>query len=99
MDGLGGDEMDAFENNVDAQELAIGFYGPEAERARGNDEGTDTSPAREFFALSSEDLLIGEQIVARRIEDRVKAGANDSRAPMNVSNVQQGPITDEDIGF
>ena len=62
----------AMENTVPATELTLGFYGPEADRAKGNNEGTRTVPRREFFALNATDLGIGEQAIAERLQIRAR---------------------------
>jgi hypothetical protein len=64
----------AFENSTPAHQLTIGFYGPEAERAKGNNEGAGKLPKREFFALSQEDLALSSAAVSERIFQRAKAG-------------------------
>jgi len=79
-----------------ATELNIGFYGPEWERAKGNNEGTATIPKREFFALNDQDLRIGEQGIAERMIARGNRTANPSQA---VADMQTGPITLDDVGF
>lgn len=64
-------EMAAFEQNQPATELALGFYGPEAARAKGNNEGIPGRlPKREFFALNDQDLMIGEQAIVERMSMR-----------------------------
>ncbi len=67
-------EINAFAQNQPNSEIRIGFYGEEADRARGNNEGTKKLPQRNFFALSQQDLdLIGEGIGKRMIL-RARAG-------------------------
>lgn len=75
--GLGneGDEFAAFEQNQPASQLILGFYGPEEDRARGNNEGTHTIPKREFFALNASDLAWGEKAIALRMEIRARRAA------------------------
>jgi hypothetical protein len=63
-------EMAAFEQNQPATELALGFYGPEAVRAKGQNEGNSRTPKREFFALNDQDLMIGEQAIVERMSMR-----------------------------
>jgi hypothetical protein len=76
MDGLNfGSEFSAFESSTPCDLLTIGFYGPEAERARGHNEGTSHLPKREFFALNSADLAWGEKAVAERMVIRAKQAA------------------------
>jgi hypothetical protein len=67
-------EMAAFEQNQPATELALGFYGPEAARAKGQNEGNSRTPKREFFALSDQDLMIGEQAIVERMSMRAVHG-------------------------
>ncbi len=69
-----GSEMEAFEGNIPAHELTVGFYGPEAERAKGHNEGTDKLPKREFFALNQQDLDLAAQLVAQRMMIRARSG-------------------------
>jgi hypothetical protein len=71
----GGGEMDVFMANQPCDNLQIGFYDDRADRAKGNNEGTRTSPQREFFALSAADLAWGEQAIGRRMIIRANAGA------------------------
>lgn len=88
-----GSEFAAFEGNTAAQELTLGFYGPEAERAKGQNEGNRKTPQREFFALNGEDLKLAEKAIGERMIARaqVKSGVTPSRpAPMP---------TGDDIGF
>ena len=68
-----GGEFSASENIAECFEVTLGFYGPEAERAKGNNEGTAKLPQREFFALSQEDLQLAEQTIGERIEARLKS--------------------------
>lgn len=69
-----GSDLSAFEQNTPGRELSIGFYGPEAERARGHNEGTAKLPKREFFALNQEDLQIAERAIAERMMIRARSG-------------------------
>lgn len=71
----GQDEFAAFEANQPCTQLVLGFYGPEAERARGNNEGTSTVPKREFFALSQEDLEWGSKAIGTRMQIRARKAA------------------------
>jgi hypothetical protein len=50
----------------------IGFYGEEAERAEWNNEGTGRLPARRFFAASEEDLEDVREMIAARIDARIR---------------------------
>lgn len=68
------DDMDAFQQNVPCYELQIGFYGPEAARAKGHNEGARNLPQRQFFALSPQDLQLGERGVAQRMMIRASSG-------------------------
>jgi len=79
-----GGDMDAFMANQACSSLQLGFYGDEAERAKGNNEGTKNSPARRFFALNGQDIAWGERSIAQRMMIRAKAGggsAGSSAAP------------------
>jgi hypothetical protein len=67
-----GSELEASENIMPATEVTLGFYGPEAARAQGNNEGTRTVPKREFFALNSQEQTVAETILGRRMEARAK---------------------------
>jgi hypothetical protein len=68
-------EMAAFEQNQPATEMALGFYGAEAARAKGNNEGIPGRlPKREFFALNEQDLMIGEQAIVERMSTRAVHG-------------------------
>lgn len=95
--GSGAAEMDAFEQNVSNGQLAIGFYGPEAERAKGNNEGTSKNPKREFFALSPEDLMIGERAVAQRMQIRARMGHH--AGPAGPGSVGSTGGSDDWVGF
>ncbi len=68
-----GSEFEAFENIAPATELQIGFYGPEAARAQGHNEGTGKLPRRRFFVLSTDDIQIGERMLGERMIARAKA--------------------------
>lgn len=70
-----GSEFEAFEANQPCDSLNIGFYGEEAARAQGNNEGTGKTPKREFFALNAEDLAWGERAIGERIAIRARAAA------------------------
>jgi hypothetical protein len=70
-----GSELEAFESSQECTALALGFYGDEAERARGNNEGTATIPQRNFFALNADDLSWGEQAIAQRMLIRARGRA------------------------
>jgi len=70
----GSSEMDAFQANQECNALALGFYGDEADRAKGNNEGTSTIPARFFFGLSAARIAWGERAIAQRMLIRAKAG-------------------------
>lgn len=65
-------DMAAFESNQPARDLEVGFYGPEAERARGNNEGNSKLTARRFFALNQQDLAVAEQAIGNRMEIRAR---------------------------
>ena len=69
-----GSDMEVFEGNTPARELSVGFYGPEAERAKGHNDGTSKLPKREFFALNQQDLDLAEQAVAQRMMIRARSG-------------------------
>jgi hypothetical protein len=74
-DVLEGDAISTASDQVQpAYELAIVFYGPEAERAKGNNEGNRYVPKREFFGLNAQDLAIGEQALGERMMARVRRG-------------------------
>jgi hypothetical protein len=64
--------FDASENTAPAHQLTIGFYGPEAERAKGNNEGAGKLPKREFFALNAEDLQMSGAAIAERVFQRAR---------------------------
>ena len=74
--GLGapsfGSEFEAFEANQPCSSLTLGFYGDEAARARGHNEGTSKLPQRQFFALNAEDLALGEKAIAQRMAIRAR---------------------------
>ena len=94
-----GSEFAAEEQNQPCSDFAVGFYGTEAGRARGNNEGTRNSPARRFFALSPEDLRIGAHAIGERMAIRAKAGRGAS-APQGIATLEGGPIgPDYDVGF
>lgn len=67
-----GSEFEASEGIAPAHELTLGFYGPEAERARGNNEGTRKVPKRFFFGLNAGDIAVGEQALVQRMEARAR---------------------------
>jgi hypothetical protein len=73
LDILPDSEFAAFEQNSPATTLAVGFYGPEAARAQGNNEGNSNLPARNFFALNLEDLQLAEIAIGKRIQKRTKS--------------------------
>lgn len=77
----GGGELDAFEQNVPCYQLAIGFYGPEAARAKGQNEGNSKTPQREFFALNTEDLQLGERATGQRMMLRAASNHTGPAAP------------------
>ena len=94
-----GSEFAAEEQNQPCSDFAVGFYGTEADRARGNNEGTRNSPARRFFALSPEDLQLGAHAIGERMAIRAKAGRGAS-APQGIATLEGGPIgPDYDVGF
>ena len=70
---LSGGEFSSWGNRSPCEHVEIGFYGPEAARAKGNNEGTSRVPRRYFFGLNSEDLALGAQVLASRMEARAKA--------------------------
>ncbi len=71
---LGGSpEMNAFEQNQPCAAMQIGFYGDEAERAKGHNEGNSKLPKREFFALNASDLAWGEQVIGERMLMRARS--------------------------
>lgn len=74
-------DMSAFEHATPTNTLNLGFYGPEAERAKGNNEGTKVSPKREFFALNDDDLRWGEKAIAQRMQIRAAHGGGGPGAP------------------
>lgn len=66
VNGIQGAPVDTAEVSV----FALGFYGKEAERARGHNEGTEKLPKRRFMDASQQDLQtmqndIGDHIQAR----------------------------------
>jgi hypothetical protein len=67
-----GSEFEAFEQNQPCTSLTLGFYGEEAARARGHNEGTSKLPPRQFFALNAEDLALGEKAIAQRMAIRAR---------------------------
>ena len=100
MEGLAiGGEMDVFEGDVPTNNFTIGFYGDEALRAQGNNEGTGKIPQRNFFALNAEDLAMGERIIAQRMTIRAQRGGGGGGAAPKIASISEGPITDDDIGF
>lgn len=69
-----GSELAALEGGkTAATELTLGFYGEEADRAKGHNEGNRYLPVREFFALNQEDLQLAETAIGERMEERAKA--------------------------
>jgi len=71
-----GSEFEAFSGNQPCSNLTLGFYGDEALRAEGNNEGTGKGGVkREFFALSAADLTWGEKAIAERLVIRARAAA------------------------
>jgi len=71
-----GSEFEAFSSNQPCTNLALGFYGDEALRAEGNNEGTGKGGIkREFFALNASDLAWGEKAIAERLVIRARAAA------------------------
>lgn len=75
-DALGptGSELSAFENIAPARRLSIGFYGPEAERAKGHNEGVPGKlPQREFMALNEAELERGAHAIEQRLKTRAAA--------------------------
>ncbi len=70
---IGGGMDIATEAAGQCDHLTLGFYGTEAARAKGNNEGTSHVPARYFFALNSDDLAAGSEMLANRMEARAKA--------------------------
>jgi hypothetical protein len=96
-----GSQFSSFEQNTPETLLVIGFYGPEAERAKGNNEGTSKLPKREFFALNPDDLRLAEQAIAERMMDRAQSGSGGhTTSASKVSAARgSGPITLSDVGF
>jgi hypothetical protein len=95
-----GSELQAFEQGAPASQLTLGFYGPEAERAKGHNEGTAKLPKREFFALNQEDLALGSRAIAERMMIRAKSGhQGPSSSGFSAPARDTGPITLEDVGF
>lgn len=88
-------EMAAFEQNQPASQLALGFYGPEAERAKGHNEGVPSRglPKREFFGLSQEDLQIGERAIVQRMTIRARSGHTGPQG--GSSSAPSAPISDD----
>lgn len=96
-------DLSAFEQNYPGSQVTLGFYGPEAERAKGNNEGVPSRglPKREFFALSTQDLQLGERAIAQRMVIRAR---NPSSGPGGsgftiAETPSSGEITLEDVGF
>jgi len=80
--GSFGSPLEAFEGNSPCNLLALGFYGDEAARARGHNEGTSKLPKREFFALSISDLAWGERAIGTRMSIRgAHVGPSGSGSP------------------
>lgn len=57
-----------------ANEIRLGFYGEEAIRAKGNNEGAGRLPRRRFFAASRQDIQFMQQDIGSRIAARIRAG-------------------------
>jgi hypothetical protein len=67
-------EATAMAKTTPTNDLRVGFYGPEADRARGNNEGAGHLPERHFFDANQQDIdLMGESIQARMLT-RARAG-------------------------
>ena len=70
-------DLTAETNAQPANEFEVGFYGPEAARAKGNNEGVPSRrlPARRFFDISKDEMAqIAAAVNARRLA-RMKAVA------------------------
>lgn len=65
----------AIANTSPAEELRIGFYGPEAARAQGNNEGVPSRklPRRHFFDSSESERQMMLDAMGKRIQERVDA--------------------------
>jgi hypothetical protein len=94
----GGSELNVFEQNQPCTLLTLGFYGDEAERARGHNEGTSKLPKREFFALNAGDLAWGERAVAQRMMLRARLGGGGTQASVT-SIAQESTGGEWDVGF
>ena len=68
-----GSELDAFTRNTVCSTLHVGFYGEEAERAKGHNEGTKHLPRRRFFDASADDLKLMTDAMGQRMMARAKA--------------------------
>ena len=93
--GIGTGELGAFESGSPAAGMQIGFYGPEAERAKGHNEGTSKLKKREFFALNDQDLQLGERAIAQRMMIRARSGHAGPGAaqPAGMSTITDDPNT------
>jgi hypothetical protein len=95
----GGGALDAFENNQPNTQLTMGFYGPEAQRARGQDKGNSKTPRRHFFGLNQEDLDIAARAVGERMQIRASGFAGGGGAagsmsgPSGASTITDDPST------
>lgn len=69
----GGSELDAFGQSTPTSQLHIGFYGEEAERAKGHNEGTKHLPRRHFFDASADDLKLMSDAMGQRMLARAKS--------------------------
>lgn len=93
-------DINVFMQNQPCSSLQLGFYGDEAGRAKGHNEGTSKLPKREFFALNQQDLELGEKAIAQRMVMRARAGGSGgSSSSVPVAPIVSGPITLDDVGF
>ena len=66
-------ELDAWGQNQPCREVRVGLYDEAlAERARGNDEGTEHVPQRKFLGANPEDLDVCRVAVTERMIARMK---------------------------
>jgi hypothetical protein len=92
----GSSEMNAFEANQPCTSMQLGFWGDEADRAKGHNEGTSKLPKREFFALNASDLAWGEKTIGERMAIRAKRGGGSAPA---ISHAAVDTGDEWDVGF
>ena len=73
----GATDMDAFSQHEPCSQMHVGFYGEEAGRAWGHNEGTKHLPRRHFFDASPEDWRIMGEAMLNRMCIRVAAAVSE----------------------